>query len=195
MLTLREEDLIGIGGRRKCYRHPEDPGKCVKISTVTQGRDQQTRRETAYYRKYSRRGCSMRHLAAYHGRVDTNVGPGWVFDLITDPDGRISPALGALVRDGMPVADLAGELDELRRYMFENGIICGDFNHGNILVQRRKDGSRRLMIIDGLGNSDFIKIGDYWKPHRDRKLHRKWKKLLWRLGTFEEMARRDGKAG
>ena len=194
MLVLQEEDLVGTGTRRKCYRHPDEPGKCVKVSTITKGRDKQSTRETAYYRKYHRRGCSLVHLAAFHGKVETNLGTGWVFDLVTDPDGRISKPLGQSIKDGDLVADYKKELDELRDYMFTNGIVCGDFNHGNLLVQKQEDGSRRLMIIDGLGNSDFIKLGDYWKPHRDRKLTRKWKKLLWRLGTFEEMAR-EGQAG
>lgn len=192
MLTLREDHLIGTGTRRKCYRHPEDPGKCVKVSTVVKGRDQQTKREIAYYRKYGRRGCPLHHLAGFHGPVETNLGRGWVFDLITDPDGGISRPLGRMIKDGTPVAELQAELDELRAYMFEHGIICGDFNHDNILVQRQPDGSRRLMIIDGLGNSDYIKLADFWRPHCDRKLVRKWKRLLWRLGTFEEMARNNG---
>lgn len=156
MLELNENLFIGAGKRRRCYRHPDDPEKCIKIgvSGGKKGRDMQTDRERKYYRLYTKRGCSLKHLSPCYG-----------------------------------MEDFEEELRELREYMFKEGIICSDFNHGNILVQNQSDGSRRLMIIDGLGNSDLIKVADYYKPFRDKKLERKWARLLWRLGTFEEKAR------
>lgn len=188
MLELNENLFIGAGKRRRCYRHPDDPGKCVKVSGGKKGRDMGTKREIAYFLKYQKRGCSLLHLATYHGTVETNMGPGVVFDLITNSDDEISSPLGSLILNGMLIKDFEAEIQELRNYMFKEGIICGDFNPGNILVQVQPDGSRRLMIIDGLGNSDFFKIADFIKSFRDKKLERKWARLLWRLGTFEEKA-------
>ena len=191
MLELNEDLFIGAGKRRRCCRHPDDPEKRIKIgvSGGKKGRDMQTGRERKYYRLYTKRGCSLKHLSPCYGMEDSNMGPGAVFGIIHNPDGEISATLGSFILGGMLIKDFEEELRELREYMFKEGIICSDFNHGNILVQNQSDGSRRLMIIDGLGNSDLIKVADYYKPFRDKKLERKWARLLWRLGTFEEKAR------
>ena len=189
MLQLTDDLLIATGERRKCYRHPDDPGKCVKVSHLTKGRDMQARREDKYYRRYMKRGCSLEHLAAFHGRVETNLGPGYIFDLVTNLDGELSTSLGEYIRGGSLVQSFEAELKKLRAYMFKEGIIAGDFNESNILVQEQGDGNRHLVIIDGLGNSDFIKLADYSKRFRDKKLRRKWAFLLGCLGAFEKMAK------
>lgn len=193
MLELTEDLFIGAGKRRHCYQHPDDRNKCIKIEVCggKKGRDMQTRRERRYYRLYTKRGCSPKHIAPFYGMVDTNLGPGAVFGIIRNPDGEISAPLGSLILGGMLIKDFKKELEELRDYMSKEGIVCGDFNHGNLLVQDQPDGSRRLMIIDGLGNSDLIPLADYCKPFREKKLERKWARLLWRLGTFEEKARNE----
>jgi hypothetical protein len=185
MLELSEDLLIGTGRRRRCFQHPDDPGKCVKVSYRIGEREMGSKREEAYYRKYERRGCSLQHLAKFYGTVETNQGLGYVFELVRDADGSISPSLGELVRGGVPVDELKNELVELRDYMFTEGVIAGDFNQGNILVQQQEGGRRKLVIIDGLGNSDFVKVADYLKPFRDRKLRRKWEKLWGRLKYYE----------
>ena len=189
MLQLTDDLLIATGRRRNCYRHPDDPDKCVKVSHLAKGRDMQARRETKYYCKYMRRGCSMEHLAAFHGQVETNLGPGIMFDLITNPDGELSTTLGACIRGGTPIQTFEAEFKKIFDYMVKEGIIVGDFNESNILVQQRKDGSRHLVIIDGVGNSDFIKLADYSKSFRNKKLHRKWGFLMRQLGRFEKMAK------
>ena len=161
----------------------------MKVSHLTEGRDMQARRETKYYRRYMRRGCSMEHLAAFHGQVETNLGPGIIFDLITNPDGELSTTLGACIRGGTPIQTFKTELKKIFDYMVKEAIIAGDFNESNILVQQREDGSRHLVLIDGVGNSDFIKIADYSKNFRDKKLQRKWDFLMSQLGRFERMAK------
>jgi hypothetical protein len=123
--------------------------------------------------------------------VETNMGRGAVYGIITNSDGSISKSLAELIRAGAPAADFEEELQELREYMFKEGIICGDFNRGNLLVQRQENGSKRLIIIDGLGNSDFIKLADYFRPHRDSKLKRKWDHLTRRLHLLEEQVRQN----
>jgi hypothetical protein len=161
----------------------------VKVSHLTGGRDMQARRETKYYRKYMRRGRSMEHLATFHGQAKTNLGPGIMFDLITDPNGELSTTLGACIQGGTPIQTFEAEFKKLFDYMVKEAIIVGDFNESNILVQQQEDGSRHLVIIDGVGNSDFIKLADYFKNFRNKKLHRKWDFLMSELTRFERMAK------
>lgn len=73
--------------------------------------------------------------------------------------------------------------------MVKETIIVGDFNESNILVQQREDSSRHLVIIDGVGNSDFIKFADYLKIFRNKKFDRKWEFLMHQLYIFEKLAK------
>lgn len=35
IITLTDDLFIGKGYHKKCYRHPHDPGLCIKWPTVT----------------------------------------------------------------------------------------------------------------------------------------------------------------
>ena len=39
MITLDENLLIERGSERSCYRHPESPNRCIKISRQAQQTD------------------------------------------------------------------------------------------------------------------------------------------------------------
>jgi hypothetical protein len=76
-------DPIGEGQERICYRHPEDPDKIIKLQKGSS--DKQTRRELELYRRLARRkNTDYSQLPRYYGKVKTNLGEGFVTDLIRD---------------------------------------------------------------------------------------------------------------
>jgi hypothetical protein len=83
---------IGTGQERVCYRHPAELGKAVKIQ---KGKiEKQTRRELSFYRWLQRRNMiNFRHLRRFFGQVETNLGPGFVVDLISDYGSTVSRSL------------------------------------------------------------------------------------------------------
>ena len=194
MLQLRKDQFIGNGKGRLCYRHPEDSRKCVKVCIPGQNAEVEARRERVYFEKYRSRGCPMEHIATIHGLVNTNYGKGSVISLVVEPDGLIAKPLAYYIERGASISDFDAELSELRDYLLREGIICSDFNDGNVLLQHLQDGGRRLVIIDGLGNSDFVKLADYGKWFRDRKIERKWKGFYAKLKKYECGGRRNVQA-
>jgi hypothetical protein len=176
MIELKTDDLIGRGRTRCCYRHPDDPDKCIKIDHRKHGGP--TAKEAAYYRKLARMrpDFSYQHIPRFHGFVDTNLGKGGVFDLIRDEtDGQISRPLNDYIHAGEVSADDPLWREAHSHYLktlYDEAIIIRDFNPGNVCARRMRDGGYQLVTIDGIGHRDFIPLCDYFPWFARRKLRR-----------------------
>jgi hypothetical protein len=114
----------------------------------------------------------------YHGLVDTNMGKGYRFDLIRDADGSVSSPLSKL-------HDLSGieeKIHDLYLKCISDRVVIGDLHQGNVVAQINKDSSYDLWVIDGVGNSDYIKICDISKYFMRKKITRKFSRLAKSLG-------------
>jgi hypothetical protein len=176
MLKLDPGTLIGKGLHRECFEHPDNPHWCVKI--VVAGNSNENHREAAYYEQLSRRGISWEMLTRFHGLVDTTMGEGAVFDLIKDYTGEVSGTLTRyLASDELTLAHsavLAGALIALKAYLIENRVITMTLKTKNIVFQRSVDGKGNLVIVDNVGNSDFIPAANYSAFLARLKIQRKW---------------------
>ncbi len=176
MIELDPHALIGKGLHRECYVHPEDPSRCIKI--VVAGSGNENRREEAYYAKLSRRGIAWDSLPMFHGLIPTNLGEGAVFDLVRDHDCRISLTLGHYLSSEKLTARhgtaLLLALKELKQYLLKNRIITMTLKTKNILLRLDSEESARLVIVDNIGNSDFIPLANYSKRLARWKILRKW---------------------
>ncbi len=176
MIELTPDHLVGKGRTRSCYRHPDDPGKCIKIDKRKHGGP--TAKEAAYYHKLARirPNLSYTHIPRFHGFVETTLGRGGVFDLIRDEtDGQVSRLLKHFIRSGEVAADDPRWLEAHRVYMktlYEEAIIIRDFNAGNVCVRLLRDGGFHFVSIDGIGHRDFIPLCDYSRWLARRKLRR-----------------------
>jgi len=180
MHTLDPAALIGKGLHRECFVHPLDPSLCIKI--VVAGNSDENRREAKYYGMLSRRGISWDMLARCHGMVDTNLGCGAVFDLIRDVNGEISLPLshylGSSQEGGPSREQLASALAQLRDYLLENRIVTMTLKPRNILYQRLGEGEGgKLVIVDNVGNSDFLPLTNYSGFLARHKILRKWRRF------------------
>ena len=179
VLSLDNATPIGAGLHRECYLHPEDERLCVKV--IVAGNSDENRREARYYSRLSARGISWDMLARFHGLVETSRGEGAVFGLIRDYEGSISrplneylenPALGAQCQATLPRA-----LPALKTYLLENRIVTMTLKAKNILVQRTGADQGRLVIVDNVGNSDFIPLSHYVGALGRLKIRRKWRRF------------------
>lgn len=176
MIDLTGALLIGKGLHRECYRHPENPALCIKV--VYNGNQDETRREQGYYRLLKKRRIDWRLLPRYHGTVETNRGTGAVFDLIQDFDGNSAKSLEFYLeseeRTEKHQSILAQALAELRYYLLEQCIVTMTLKPKNIVYRRLSNRSGELVIVDNIGNSDFIPISSYVPAFARRKIQRKW---------------------
>jgi hypothetical protein len=65
-------------------------------------------------------------------------------------------------------------------------VLVSDLHPGNLLLQKLSANDYQLVMIDGFGNSDFIKICDYSRFFLKKKLIRKFKRMLLQIGLPTE---------
>lgn len=179
MIELDPTAPIGRGLHRECFVHPHNPGQCLKI--VVAGSSDENRREAKYYAQLAGRGISWEMLTRFHGLVPTNLGEGAIFDLVRDHDGQVSQTLAHYL-DSAQLASLhapalARALAALQAYLLRNRIITMTLKAKNILFQRSSETDGKLVIVDNVGNSDFIPLADYSGFLARRKIRRKWRRF------------------
>lgn len=179
MLEIDRSTLIGKGLHRECYLHPQRPDRCVKI--IVAGNSNENRREAGYYAKLARRGISWDSLTRFHGLVETSLGEGAVFDLVRDSDGAVSKTLGHYLASpqltGQYADSLLRSLADLRAYLLQNRIVTMTLKTKNILYCRTGEADGRLVIVDNVGNTDFIPLTDYSATFARLKIARKWRRF------------------
>jgi len=179
LIEIDPHALVGKGLHRECFVHPRDPGRCIKI--VVSGSGNENHREAAYYAALKRRNVSWDMLPRFHGLVQTNLGEGAVFDLIRDHDNRISMTLGHyLASDSLTAKHAAGlrrALAELKQYLLSQRIITMTLKPKNILYQLESRHAGKLVVVDNIGNSDFIPLANYSERLARLKILRKWRRF------------------
>lgn len=179
IIYLTPENYIGKGLHRKCYRHPEDQNKCIKIN-YNAGAETETNREVKYYNHLLKRHIRWNCLSKYYGPIDTDLGIGHVYDLIRDDNNQISISLENCLKQTLTdkeITDLALALNHLYDALQKDRIITMTIKSKNILYQKRHIGNR-LVIIDNIGNARLIKIDNYCRYFAKRSIDRKWQRFI-----------------
>ena len=120
-------------------------------------------------------------LSRYYGGVQTNLGYGSVFELIRDYTGEISKTMDHYLsspdeRDG-DVQGLLQAIAMLKEYLIDEKIITMTLKAKNILYQKSGPTDGKLVIVDGVGNSDFLPICDHVAFFAVRKINRRWQRF------------------
>jgi hypothetical protein len=170
MIQLNDKLLVGAGMMRSCYRHPEEAGKCVKIfhKKFRQRTHEKEVRELARLRK--RKSKHSLIVPRYYGEAETNLGTGYVFDLVT-ADGKDCPTFRTWLQSHPEKAEAARE--QLSRDLLQSAVVFADLNCGNVLVVE-EEGTIRFAVVDGLGEGTLIKVCSRVPFFARRKLKRKW---------------------
>jgi len=179
-LILKEDDFVGKGSERVCYIHPDDKNKAIKVSyEQNQGRSKQTDLEIKTYNELLKKEkMSWKHLPRYYGKVQTNMGDGFVVELIRDFDNEVSKSFAYyLNKNGVEI--YANELADYKEYFLKYGVI---FNFGmmpkNILLRKTSEITAELVLIDGLGDVSHFTILNGFKWFSSRRINRRWDKFV-----------------
>lgn len=198
MFKLEKSALIGHGCNREVYRHPDDDSLCIKV--VVSGDTREIGRELDYYRHLEGRGIAWTMLPRYYGEVETSLGPGSVFDLIRDADGRVARTLdhylATLNRTDQSFHRLTAALAALKNYLLEQRIITMTLMPHNILCRKTESETFQLYIVDNIGNSDYIPICTYSGYFARKKILRKWARFEKRfLADHDDSLLQHARAG
>lgn len=169
MIELSDAHYFAKGGQRACYFHPHDEALCIKIE-LHEGResDRRVKEELDAHTRVIRRNQESHSVSFYRGEVVTNLGTGYLFDLVREEDGSLSPTLWAA--RGEISDELLGELAaEFYVSCLAHDHVVGDTHPKNLVVRNRE----HLVLIDGLGAVDYRWFYYLAKPMRLWKLNRK----------------------
>ncbi len=175
MIELTDELLISQGKNRKCYQHPLDDRRCIKVLHEHSPIKTQLR-ETRYFKHLSKRKVDWHMVTPLLELVPTNRGLGAVFELVRDFNGNISKTLDYYLKlnDAKLDAFAIREIEHLKNYLWREGIIFRDLNPLNILLQDLGESDYRLMVVDGIGHNDFLPLCNYSLHLSRNKIMRTW---------------------
>lgn len=181
MITLKEEDFIAKGNERACYTHPDDNSKTIKITFENNNRKEskQSAKEIKYYKQLQKKKLlNWKHLPEYFGEVKTNMGDGFILELIKDYDGEVSKSFAYyLKQDG--VKKYEKQIEVYKQYFLKYCII---FNYGmmpkNILLRKTSKDESELVLIDGLGDVSHFTILNNIPFFARRRISRRWEKFV-----------------
>lgn len=174
-LSLPPRLFVAEGTDRKCFRHPDDENRCIKV--LHPGKNaRRFWQELRYYRRLQQRKVDFQHLTHYRGLVETDQGPGAIFDLVLDDDGRVSRSLRHYLEldDAGFNAWIIAEIERLKQYFYDYWIVFHDLNPGNILVRRLGYDEYSLVVIDGVGHNHLFPLASYSAGFARRKTARVW---------------------
>ena len=127
-------------------------------------------------------------LPKFYGYIETNRGKGAVFELIRDHQGEISKTLEQYFSTDngtrLNYQDLSQALLSLRKYLLQWKIVTMSLKPYNIVYKKINESEGILVVIDNIGNSDFIPICNFVDWMAIRKINRKWQR-------FEDLMAKD----
>jgi len=198
ILSLDETLLIGKGGVREVFQHPDDPSKCIKI-TFNQEKRRSVKREIYYLQLYHRRKKPFERLARFHGYCSTTKGKGSIFDLIRDFDGKksvkLSDHVAGKAEPCLQPTEIFNLLNDLFEHLLRYNIIISDPAPHNLLIHYTSANRKKLVIIDGIGNPQFIPLADFSTHYAHRIIIKKWRYYIEENGSLEHIFATNGYKG
>lgn len=181
MVELKKELLLGDGGERLVFIHPDDNNKVIKVlQPGIKIHNFQNELEFKYYDFLTKKNRDFSNITKCFGYIDTNLGKGLVFERVLDFDGQDSKFLRNCLNDNIfSEAQEKEILEDLKTYLFKNEILFIDCSSHNVFCKKISEDKYTLIIYDGLGaRRDGIKLSLYMKS----KLYTKYKiKKQWKL--------------
>jgi len=177
---LKKEDFFSSGSERDCYRLPGYKSLCVKIQHGREGRFGQNVQEFRYYKRLVKRGIDWSRITRCYGWVNTSLGKGLVFELVCDANGMPSATFQQYIQMNGFSDEINQELKSLKKYLLANNIVLCDLKTSNILCQVI-EGRPYLRLVDGVGNRDYVKLGNWSYFWGRKKIERHWERFERRL--------------
>lgn len=205
MIDLSGSTPFAEGGRRFCYRHPDNPDRCVKISkhqAVKDRRDQapwyrRLRPLTAFddnldelkgYRQLpiyralkDDRSPVWQHIPRCNGFAATSHGPGLVLDFYHS-NGKPAPTVYDHITEHGVTATLVDAMQEFADFLQTSQLVTRAIIPHNIVWAA--DG--KIKLIDGIGGRNLIPPAEFFpiprlniiaKRQTKRRLRDMWQRL------------------
>jgi hypothetical protein len=200
MIDIDDCTLIAAGRHRLVFAHPYDANKILKVFRFDRSPESQwssvwykrlmpltkidsNLRDIAEHRKALRKGRKVaRHICELFDLEETSKGPALVGERVHNIDGNTSLTLSDYVNKH-GIANVRSAIDVLFKQLSNSHVLFRDAHARNILV-KQVDKQPVLVIVDGLGEANFIPYASLSKILNGWKLHRKKLRLVKTLEGF-----------
>ena len=201
MMKLSDAPVIAKGNRQYIFAHPSEPALLVKVpqpgtfdtyghipktgwfarrfSRATMYRDfvREFREYIELKARYQEPGVLL-PICAVHGTVPTDLGLGFVYERISDPDGSLPPTLKELIDTGRLDAWHMSLLNTFFDTLIAHDVLISNKNLKNIIFQTESAGHGRFVWIDSFGCKQVIPILKWSKWLNKFNLERKRKQII-----------------
>jgi len=200
MIDINDCKLINAGWQRLVFLHPYDANKILKVFKFENSLEHQRSsvwykrlmplakfdknlRDIAEHSKARSKGSNVtRHVCEIYGLEETTYGPALTAERVHNSDGSTSLTLYNYV-EKHGIVSIRSAIDALFELLRDCHILFRD-GHGKNIVVKQVDEQPVLVIVDGLGESNFIPYASLSKFLNGKKLHRKKLRLLKKLESF-----------
>ena len=176
-LVLSTCEPFAKGGKRRCFVHPLDDSKCIKVWLP--GCDPKALKKQAKFSKRFRksvrsfdenrndwetlRNLELRegpevweHVPRCFGYQETDLGPGLVVELLRDYDGLISRSFLDLLWEAGSSKGFDLAIEEFGDFWEKHAVPSRQLDLYNISAQQVAPDVYRLVLIDGFGDTTIL---------------------------------------
>lgn len=186
IIQLNKDKFYGKGTHKKCFIHPDNKDLCIKVA-YNRGGQKDLNREINYIQVLRRRNKDYSILPQYYGKAETNLGTGYVFEIIRDYDGNKCKTLEDFITSNKLFSEnfnlIVTLLKELKSELYNNEIITMVLFPENIIFQQTAENVYKVRIINDMGSSVLIPLEYYFTYFARTKILRRWVKFLEVLKT------------
>ena len=200
-MKLSDAHIIAKGNRQNIFAHPSDPTLIIKVPQPgtfdTDGHlpragwfSRRFRRATMYrdflreFREYIELKARYQEpdallpICAVHGTVPSDLGLGFIYERISDPDGSLPPTLRELIDTKQMDAWHMSILDKFFDTLIAHDVIISNKNLKNIIFQTVRPGHGRFVWIDSFGSKQVLPIYKWSKWLNTLNLERKRRQIV-----------------
>ena len=179
-IILTDDLFLGDGNHKIVYAHPTDLKLCVKLLRTPD--DPDFAKEMRYRKALGSRADSMTLLTKYFGEVETSKGKGYLFERVTDFDGKNSQTMLNVLDDTVADKNLLPATEKLlldfKRTYFDEKFLLAGVDPDNYLVQRISPTERRVRIIDNIGIATFVPLPYYFDYFALKRAKKYWGRFV-----------------
>ena len=203
MIDLSNVTPFAEGGNRKCFVHPNNKDRCLKV--VHPGLVEKIKKNKPWYKKlrsndsfddnlreqaaYNQKALRdenqdlWTHLAKWYGMTETNIGMASETELIRNGEEIAETLESYLFRDGL-TDEISEAIENFHIWLRAHLIFTKNLIPHN-LVLYKNDNKLIIKIIDGLGSQAFLPLPNYSnyfaKRYIERRIELMWSRINWDL--------------
>jgi hypothetical protein len=203
MIDLSGSTPFAEGGNRKCFIHPTQSDRCLKVvhpgllEKIIKSKpwykkfrskdsfDDNLREQEAYKQKalIANNSEVWKHIAKWYGMVETSIGMASETELIKNNDQIAETLENYLFSNGL-TDEMKIAINEFHQWLRDNLILTKNLIPHNLVI-KKENNEMIIKIIDGLGSQAFIPLPNhstfFAKRYVERRIELMWSRINWDL--------------